>query len=149
MMCQCINEERDKMSFMRMKPSLHSYLDNLCLSCNLENNNRWNYALGERCFIIVLNVFRWCVTLDNRVHDISIETSLRNYKVQYWQVKIITNIACVYTPSILIKHVVLDKISFKHWEYKPWISFKLLSLKMWKLHERICLAKYFHKSIVS
>jgi hypothetical protein len=28
MMRQCINEERGKMSFMRMKPSLHSYLDN-------------------------------------------------------------------------------------------------------------------------
>jgi hypothetical protein len=44
------------MSFMRMKLSLHSYLDNLCLTCNLENKNRWNYALRERRFIIVLNV---------------------------------------------------------------------------------------------
>jgi hypothetical protein len=39
-MWQCINEERGKMSFMRMKPSLHSYLDNMCLACNLENNNK-------------------------------------------------------------------------------------------------------------
>jgi hypothetical protein len=38
MMWQCINEERGKMSFMKMTPSLHSYLDNLCLACNLENN---------------------------------------------------------------------------------------------------------------
>jgi hypothetical protein len=75
-MWQCINEERGKMSFMRMKPSLHNYLDNLCLACNLENNNRWNYALRGRCFIEVLNVFRWCVTLGNRVHDISTETGL-------------------------------------------------------------------------
>jgi hypothetical protein len=29
-----------KMSFIGMKLSLHSYLDNLCLACNLENNNR-------------------------------------------------------------------------------------------------------------
>jgi hypothetical protein len=39
MMCQFINE-KDKMSFMRMKLSVHSYLNNLCLACNLENNNR-------------------------------------------------------------------------------------------------------------
>jgi hypothetical protein len=40
MMWRCINDARGKMSFMRMKPSLHSYLDNLCLACNVENNNR-------------------------------------------------------------------------------------------------------------
>jgi hypothetical protein len=52
-----------------------------------------------------------------------------------------------YTPSIPINQVILDKISVKHWEYLSWITFKLLSLKMWKLHEYICLAKYFHKGI--
>jgi hypothetical protein len=30
-----------------------------------------------RCFIIVLNVFRLCVTLGNRVHDICTETGLK------------------------------------------------------------------------
>jgi hypothetical protein len=41
MVWQCINEERDKMSFMWMKLTLiHSYLDNLCVACNLENNSR-------------------------------------------------------------------------------------------------------------
>jgi hypothetical protein len=77
MMWQCINEERGKMSLMRMTLLIHSYLDKLCLACNLENNNRWNYALRGRCFIIVSNVFRWCVILGNRVHGISTETSLR------------------------------------------------------------------------
>jgi hypothetical protein len=55
-MWQCINEVRGKMSFMGMKPSLHRYLDNLCLACNLENDN--NYALRLRYFIIVLNIFK-------------------------------------------------------------------------------------------
>jgi hypothetical protein len=50
------------------------------------------------------------------------------------------------TPSIPINQVVLDKISVKYWECKSWITFKLLSLKIWKLYEYICLAKYFHKS---
>jgi hypothetical protein len=53
----------------------------------------------------------------------------------------------LYTPSIPINQVVLDKVSVKHWECKSWITFKLLSLKIWKLYEYICLAKYFHKSI--
>jgi hypothetical protein len=53
----------------------------------------------------------------------------------------------VYTPSIPINQVLLDKISIKHWECKSWITFKLLSLKIWKLYEYICLAKYFYKSI--
>jgi hypothetical protein len=81
-MWQCINEERGKMSLMRMTLPIHSYLHNLCLACNPENNNRWNYALRVRCFIIVLNVFRWCVTLGNRVHDICIETELRRKRVK-------------------------------------------------------------------
>jgi hypothetical protein len=38
------------MSFMRVKLSLHIYLDNLCLAGNLENNNKWNYALRGRCY---------------------------------------------------------------------------------------------------
>jgi hypothetical protein len=76
MMWQCINEERGKMSFIGMTPPIYSYLDNLCPTCNLENNNRWNYALRVRCFIIVSNVFRWCVT---RVHDICTETALWHY----------------------------------------------------------------------
>jgi hypothetical protein len=46
------------MSFMKMKPALHSYLDSLYLVCSLENNNRWNYAFRGRCFIIVSNIFR-------------------------------------------------------------------------------------------
>jgi hypothetical protein len=37
---ECINEERGKMSFMRMTLPIHSYLDNLCVTCNIENNNR-------------------------------------------------------------------------------------------------------------
>ena len=40
MMWQRINEERDEMSFMVMKPCVHDYLDRLCLACNLGNNNR-------------------------------------------------------------------------------------------------------------
>jgi hypothetical protein len=32
--------KRDKMSFVRMTLPIHSYLDNLCLACDLENNNR-------------------------------------------------------------------------------------------------------------
>jgi hypothetical protein len=51
------------------------------------------------------------------------------------------------TPSGLVNEVVLDMIWVKHWEYKSWITFKSLSLEMWKLHEYICLVKYFHKSI--
>jgi hypothetical protein len=39
------------------------------------------------------------------------------------------------TPSGLVKEYVLDKIWVKHWEYKSWITFKLLSLEMWKLYE--------------
>jgi hypothetical protein len=31
--------------------------------------------------------------------------------------------------------------------YKWWIVFKLLSLKMWKSYQYICLEKYFHKNI--
>jgi hypothetical protein len=46
------------MSFMRMTPSIHTYLDNLCLACNLENKNRWNYVLRGKYFIIVSNIFR-------------------------------------------------------------------------------------------
>jgi hypothetical protein len=61
-----------------MKPSLHGYPDNLCLARDLENNSRWNYAVRGRCFIIISNVFRWCVTLGNRVHNISTETGLMN-----------------------------------------------------------------------
>jgi hypothetical protein len=68
MMWQCINEVRSKMSFLRMTLPIHSYLDNLCLACNLENSNWWNYSLRVRCFIIVSNIFWWCVTLGNRVH---------------------------------------------------------------------------------
>ena len=52
-----------------------------------------------------------------------------------------------YTPSVLVKEVVLDIIWVKHWEYKSSITFKLLSLQMWKLYEFICLEKYFHKNI--
>ena len=40
MMWQCISEERGKMDFMGMKSCVHSYLDRLCLACNLGNNNR-------------------------------------------------------------------------------------------------------------
>ena len=36
MMWQCISEERGKMDFMGMKSCVHSYLDRLCLACNLE-----------------------------------------------------------------------------------------------------------------
>jgi hypothetical protein len=50
-------------------------------------------------------------------------------------------------PSGLVNEVVLDMIWVKHWEYKSLITFKLLSLEMWKLYGYICLAKYFHKSI--
>jgi hypothetical protein len=39
------------------------------------------------------------------------------------------------TPSRLVKEVVLDKVWIKHWEYKSWITFKLFSLKIRKLHE--------------
>jgi hypothetical protein len=42
---------------------------------------------------------------------------------------------CIYTPSGLVKEDVLDEIWVKHWEYKSWITFKLLSLEMWKLHK--------------
>jgi hypothetical protein len=38
------------------------------------------------------------------------------------------------TPSGLVKEDVLDKIWVKHWEYKSWITSKLLSLEMWKLY---------------
>jgi hypothetical protein len=41
----------------------------------------------------------------------------------------------IHTPSGLVKEDVLDKIWVKHWEYKSWITFNLLSLEMWKLHE--------------
>jgi hypothetical protein len=58
MMFQCINEKREKMSFMRMTLPIHSYLDNLCLACNLENNNIRNYAL--RVYGRSLN-YRGCV----------------------------------------------------------------------------------------
>jgi hypothetical protein len=36
-----------------------------------------------------------------------------------------------HTPSGLVKEDVLDKIWVKHWKYKSWITFKLLSLEMW------------------
>jgi hypothetical protein len=39
------------------------------------------------------------------------------------------------TPSGLVNEVVLDMIWVKHWEYKSWITFKSLSLEMWKIHE--------------
>jgi hypothetical protein len=35
-------------------------------------------CIERGCFIIISNVFRWCVTLGNRVHNISIETELMN-----------------------------------------------------------------------
>jgi hypothetical protein len=35
----------------------------------------------------------------------------------------------------LVNEVVLDMIRVKHWKYKSWITFKSLSLEMWKLHE--------------
>jgi hypothetical protein len=38
-------------------------------------------------------------------------------------------------PSDSLLEVVLDKIWVKHWEYKSWITFKLLSLKMWKSYQ--------------
>jgi hypothetical protein len=79
MLWQCINEERSKISFMRLTVSIHSYLNNLSLACNLENNNRWNYELRVWCFIFVSNVFGWCVTLDNRVRDICTETGPIEY----------------------------------------------------------------------
>jgi hypothetical protein len=40
-----------------------------------------------------------------------------------------------HTPSGLVNEVVLDMIWVKHWEYKSWITFKLLDLDMRKLHE--------------
>ena len=43
----------------------------------------------------------------------------------------------IYTPSVLVKEVVLDKIWIKHWEYKSSITFKLLSLQMWKLYDNM------------
>ena len=39
MMWQCISEERGKMDFMGMKSCVHSYVDRLCVACNLGNNN--------------------------------------------------------------------------------------------------------------
>jgi hypothetical protein len=39
------------------------------------------------------------------------------------------------TPSGLVNEVVLDMIWVKHWEYKSLITFKSLSLEMWKLHD--------------
>ena len=38
-------------------------------------------------------------------------------------------------PSVLVKEVVLDKVLVKYWEYKSSITFKLLSLQMWKLYK--------------
>jgi hypothetical protein len=52
-----------------MTPSIHSYLDNLCVACNLENINRWNYVLRGGVSLSLC----WCVTLSYRVHDISTE----------------------------------------------------------------------------
>jgi hypothetical protein len=60
---------------------------------------------------------------------------------------IVTMKNLVARPSGLVNEVVLDMIWVKHWEYKSLITFKLLSLEMWKLYGYICLAKYFHKSI--
>ena len=40
-----------------------------------------------------------------------------------------------YTPSILEKNVVLDKVWVKHWEYKSWITLKLLRFKIKELYE--------------
>jgi hypothetical protein len=45
----------------------------------------------------------------------------------------------------LVKEVILDKILVKHWEYKWWITFKSLSLQMWKSYQYICFEKHFHK----
>ena len=45
------------------------------------------------------------------------------------------------TPSIPKKPDVYDKIWVKPWEYKSWITLKLLSLKIQKLYEQICFDK--------
>jgi hypothetical protein len=45
------------------------------------------------------------------------------------------HLAPIPTPSIIIKHVLLDKILVQHYENNSWISFKFLTLKMWKLRE--------------
>jgi hypothetical protein len=60
---------------------------------------------------------------------------------------IVTMKNLVARPSGLVNEVVLDMIWVKHWEYKSLITFKLLSLEMWKLYGYICLAKHFRKSI--
>jgi hypothetical protein len=39
------------------------------------------------------------------------------------------------TLSSSLLEVVLDKVWVKHWEYKSWITFKSLSLKMWKSYK--------------
>jgi hypothetical protein len=39
------------------------------------------------------------------------------------------------SPSGFLLEVVLDKFWVKHWEYKPRITFKSLSLKMWKSYK--------------
>ena len=52
----------------------------------------------------------------------------------------------IYTPSILEKNVILDKIWVKHWEHKSWIIFKLLSFKIQKKYmNRFVLKNTFIK----
>jgi hypothetical protein len=50
-----------------------------------------------------------------------------------------------YTPSVLVIQVILDKAQVKYWKYKSWITFKLLSLKIWKLMNRFVLKSTFIK----
>jgi hypothetical protein len=40
----------------------------------------------------------------------------------------------IYSSGFLLE-VVLDKDWVKHWEYKSWITFMSLSLKMWKSYK--------------
>jgi hypothetical protein len=45
-----------------------------------------HWDLRGMCFIIISNVFKWCVTLGNRVHGISTETGLKKWWVVWWSI---------------------------------------------------------------
>jgi hypothetical protein len=55
----------------------------------------------------------------------------RDQSASFWHGPMLLN----YTPSGSLLEVVLDKVWIKHWEYKSWITFKPLSLKMWKSYK--------------
>jgi hypothetical protein len=66
-----------------------------------------------------------------------------HYQDNYYSTVNQRDVVVLYTPSVSNLEVVLDKVWIKYWEYKSSITFKLLSLQMYKSIHISLFHKYF------